>query len=113
MRVDMVGNRAAAVVTNFGEIIGANPAAQVARLRGDPLMAIHVAWQTLALHWLDYLVEFVGQLGWLDTTLPAVYHQTSRAMLGVAALAAVLGMEGERILTHPLISVGHKTIGRP
>ena len=91
------GITAATTSTNFGDFVGADPAAQMARLRGDPLLVVHVAWNTLTLYWRGYLIGFVGQLGWLDTALPRAYHQTAKVMLGVAAMAAMLGIAGERI----------------
>jgi uncharacterized membrane protein len=51
----------------------------------------------MGLYWRGYLEEFVGHLGWLDTALPPAYHLAARTMLVVAAVAAMLGMRGERI----------------
>jgi uncharacterized membrane protein len=87
----------ASVLTNFGKFVGADPGAQAARLLADPLMVVHVAWATLALHWRNYLTEFVGQLGWLDTALPTAYHVAARIMMGMAAVAAMLGTIGARL----------------
>jgi hypothetical protein len=88
---------AATALTNIGGFIGADPAAQLARLRGDPLLVVQVAWETLTQYWRAYLETFVSQLGWIDTALPRAYHTAAHAMLGVAALAAMLGLRGERI----------------
>lgn len=91
------GVAAATALTNIGGFIGADPAAQLARLRGDPLLVVQVAWETLTQYWRAYLETFVGQLGWLDTALPCAYHAAAHAMLGIAAMAAMLGLRGERI----------------
>jgi len=53
--------------------------------------------ETLVQYWRYYLTEFVGQLGWLDVALPRGYHAAAHVMLGIAALAAMLGLRGERI----------------
>jgi uncharacterized membrane protein len=65
---------------------------------------VHVAWATLALNWPWYVRQFIGWLGWLDTELPPAYYATAQAMLGVAAVAAMLGLRGKRI------SVGSRMI---
>ncbi len=88
---------AATALTEFGAFRGADPTRQMARLVADPLLIGPLAWNTLALNGWTYLDEFVGRLGWLETTLPADYHTAARAMLGVAAVAAVLGLRGKRI----------------
>jgi uncharacterized membrane protein len=93
----VVGGRCGTALTNIGGFIGADPAAQLARLRGDPLLVVQVAWETLTQYWRAYLETFVGQLGWLDTALPCAYHAAAHAMLGIAAMAAMLGLRGERI----------------
>jgi uncharacterized membrane protein len=82
-------------LTSFRD--GADPAAQIAQLRGDPFLAIHVARETLLQYWRPYLIQFVGLLGWQDVTLPSGYHVAARVMLAVAALAAMLGLRGKRI----------------
>jgi uncharacterized membrane protein len=88
---------AATALTNVGEAVGADPVAQMAKLRSDPFLVVRVARETLVLGTRSYLVEFVGQLGWLDVALPQAYHVAARVMLGIAALAAILGLRGERI----------------
>jgi uncharacterized membrane protein len=87
----------ATVLTNVGEAVGADPAAQIAILRKDPLLLVRVMIETMVLEARTYLVEFVGELGWLDVSLPQAYHIAARVMLGVAALAAVLRVREERI----------------
>jgi uncharacterized membrane protein len=47
--------------------------------------------------WRGYLETFIGRLGWLDTPLPHAYLGAATAILGLAALAALLGPRGERI----------------
>jgi uncharacterized membrane protein len=86
----------ATALTNVGEVVGADPVAQMAKLRSDPFLVVRVARGTLVLS-RSYLEEFVGQLGWLDVALPRAYHVAARVMLGIAALAAMLGLRGERI----------------
>ncbi len=98
------GIAVATALTNPGEFIGSDPAAQMARLLGDPLLVVHVARETLIQHWRGYLIQFVGQLGWLDVALPRAYHIAAHVMLGIAALAVMLGLRGERI------SVGSRSI---
>lgn len=88
---------AATALTNSGAFVGANPPEQLALLYHNPLLVAHVAWATLELYWRAYLEGFVGWLGWLDTALPPAYHAAAQAMLGVAAIAAMLGLRGERI----------------
>src|SRR5260370_12857635 len=91
------GITVATSLTNTGEFIGSDPAAQMAHLVGDPFLVIHVVRETLVQHWRNYLTEFVGQLGWLDVALPRAYHVAAHVMLGIAALAAMLGLRGARI----------------
>jgi uncharacterized membrane protein len=89
---------AATTYTDFyGPAVGANPAAQLAWLGGDPLQVAHVAWTTLTQYWRKYLIEFVGQLGWLDTALPYSYHSAARVMLVIGAVTAMLGIKVDHI----------------
>ena len=81
---------AALALADTGEVAGANPAAQMAHIRDAPLLMADVVRQTLAHNWRNYVVEFVGQLGWLDTALPQAYHAAARVMLAVAAMATML-----------------------
>jgi uncharacterized membrane protein len=91
------GITVATALTNTGEPIGSDPVAQMAKLVGDPFLVVHVVRETLVQHWRGYLTQFVGQLGWLDVALPRAYHVAAHVMLGIAALAAMLGLRGERI----------------
>ena len=91
------GIAAATALTNVGQGFGADPPAQLARLRADPLLLVHATWSALALHWRGLLEMFVGRLGWYDLELPQAYRTAALAMLGVAALAAMTGLRGQRI----------------
>ena len=88
---------AATALTNTGAFLGADPQAQLAALFNDPLLVVHVAWETLRHFWHAYLLGLIGILGWLDTILPGPYYPVAGAMMGVAATAAALGSKGERI----------------
>ena len=91
------GIAATTALVNFSEKAGFDPAAQLARLRADPPLLVHATWQALTQYWPAYLDQFVGQLSWLDVQLPPAYHVAANAMLVVAAVAAMLGLRGERI----------------
>jgi uncharacterized membrane protein len=95
---------AATSLTNYGaSIVGADPAAQIEQLK-NPLIIIAVAFRTVITHGREYLVEFVGQLGWLDVTLPPIYHIAARITLIVGLLATILGLGGVHVtLTRRLI----------
>jgi uncharacterized membrane protein len=88
---------AATALTNVGDFVGANPSAQWAIIYHNPIFAWNIAWETLAKYWSIYLVEFIGQLGWLDTALPAAYHMVALLMLVGAAVATMLGSSRESI----------------
>jgi uncharacterized membrane protein len=52
------------------------------------------------------MMTFIGQLGWADTPLPAVYHTAALFVLGAAALATMLGSGREpMIAAHRLITM--------
>ena len=88
---------AATTLTEIGADVGADAATQLARLRDDPLLAASAMWGALTQYWPAYSMSFIGQLGWLDTTLPISYHIAAKTMLGMAALTAMLEIRGERI----------------
>ena len=88
---------AAKTMTEVGADVGADAAAQLARLRDDPLLAARAVWGALTQHGPAYSRSFIGQLGWLDTPLPISYHIAAKTMLGVAALTAMLEIGGARI----------------
>jgi uncharacterized membrane protein len=95
---------AATSLTNYGAfIVGADPTAQIRELN-HPLTIIAIAFRTVITHGREYMVEFVGQLGWLDVTLPPIYHVAARMMLIVGVVAAILGLGGVQVtLTRRLI----------
>jgi uncharacterized membrane protein len=84
-------------LSNPGEAVHANPAQQMSYLLANPLQVVPLAAATLKLYWRDYIISFIGQLGWLDTGLPRRYHYVAMPMIVVALLAAALGLKGERI----------------
>jgi uncharacterized membrane protein len=75
---------------------GADPGAQIALLRGDPLNFLIVVARTVKIGFWDLLETFVGRLGWIDTDLPAVYHVFARVVLFTAAAATVAGLSISR-----------------
>ena len=89
----------------FSKAWKSDPAAQLARLHDDPFFIAHVATATLYQNWRDYLYMFVGVLGWLDTRLPLAYYRAADVMLGVAAIAAMLGTTGNRLTPGSLLAV--------
>ena len=72
--------------------VDANPAAQTALLRSDPLNFLVVVARTVKVGFWHLLETFVGRLGWIDTDLPAGYHVFARVELFVAAVATVAGL---------------------
>jgi len=91
-------------LTNY-TAFGANPTAQI-KVLDHPLAIIAIAFHTVITHGHEYMVEFVGQLGWLDVTLPATYHVAARVMLIVGVVAAILGLGGVQVtFTRRLIIV--------
>ena len=95
-------------LTNYGAfIMGADPAAQLELLKNDPSMIFTIALRTVITYWHEYAVQFVGQLGWLDVTLPPFYHLAARLILIVGLIAATLGLGGLRVgLARRLTIVG-------
>jgi uncharacterized membrane protein len=86
---------AATALTNVGDFMGADPAAQLAKLRTDLLL--RATGNTLDVYWWAYAEGFVGRLSWLDLALPRTYLRTAQWMLVVAAIAAALGIKGRPI----------------
>ena len=76
---------------NVGAFQGADLGAQLALLLSEPRRILAVAGETLRQMLGGYMHSFVGVLGWLDTLLPAAYYRIAWPMLGVAALATLLG----------------------
>lgn len=98
---------AATTLTNYAAFLGADPSAQLARLRDDPLLAVTVVWKTLIEREQRglYFEEFIGVLGWLDTFLPPAYYLAAGLMLIIAAVATTLGIKGERIRCPSILAV--------
>ena len=85
----------AAVIT-MTKFANADPMAQLAHLGTDPLLGVTAVWAALRQYWLDYIKEFIGVLGWLDTPLRDGYYALAAAMIGLAGVATMLRMKGER-----------------
>ena len=71
---------------------GADPDAQMALLRGDPLNFLIVVARTVKLGFWNLLETFVGLLGWLDTALPRIYHAFAWVELLIAAAVTVAAL---------------------
>jgi uncharacterized membrane protein len=93
------GIAAATALTNAGDFLGADPAAQWAKLRDDPFLFPRAFWNTLNLYWPGYLEGFLGRPGWLDVALPPIYLRAAQWMLAIAAVAAALGIKGKPVGT--------------
>jgi uncharacterized membrane protein len=89
----------------YSAAIGADPAAQLARLIHDPLLAAHIAFATISQYGAYYKVQFIGTLGWLDTSLPDAYYSAAEAMLAVAAVTATLSIKGKRLRVGEVLTV--------
>jgi hypothetical protein len=76
---------------DLGALVGADPSAQLAYLAHHPLALPMIARRTLTTYGADYLEQFIGRLGWLDTALPAGYHRAALIVLGLAGVAACIG----------------------
>lgn len=92
------GIAAATSMSNFGAIVGADPSAQLQMIRHDPFLIIKVIWATITQTWEAKFTDFIGVLGWLDTLLPHAYYVSAAAMLGIAAVAGMLGTTGKRMM---------------
>jgi uncharacterized membrane protein len=77
---------AARVLVSHGD-----PSAQAAHLLVHPLQFAVVLAHTLHQNLGGYVVEFVGQLGWLDTALPRWYVLLALGVVAAAFLAACAG----------------------
>jgi uncharacterized membrane protein len=70
-----------------------DPALQIRFLLDDPIRIVSVAARTIAVMGGSYVIQFIGQLGWLDLALPRWFHGAA----GIILLAALLGsMSGPR-----------------
>ena len=84
-------------MTNFGEQVGADPAAQLALLESAPFVVLTIARETLSNLGMVYVQGFIGRLGWSDTIFSSAYYRAALAVLVIAAAAAALGSCGERM----------------
>lgn len=75
---------------------GADPQAQLALIRADPLNFLVVVARTAKIGFWSLLESFVGRLGWLDTALPPIYHVVARVELLIAAVATVAALSMRR-----------------
>ena len=82
---------------------GADPDAQLALIRGDPLNFLIVIARTVKIGFWSLLETFVGRLGWLDTALPPTYHVVARVALVIAAAATVAGLSLSRFNARALL----------
>jgi len=82
---------------------GADPDAQMALLRGDPLNFLVVVARTVKIGFWSLAETFVGRLGWIDTALPSLYHAFARIELLIAAAATVAGVSIGRFNARALI----------
>jgi uncharacterized membrane protein len=93
--------------TNYYASGGADPAAQLELLKNNPLVIFSIAFRTVITHWHEYMVQFVGQLGLLDVTLPPLYHLAARLVLIAGLIATIIGLGGVPVaLTGRLTIVG-------
>jgi uncharacterized membrane protein len=83
----------------------ADPAGQLEVLRREPLYFAHVLATTLMNYWQNYVREFIGVLGWLDTPLPRTYYAVAECMLGIAAGTAILGTQGHRVAPASIVGI--------
>jgi uncharacterized membrane protein len=95
-------------MVNFATPLGANPSRQIAYIVSHPLAIAHVFYRSLALEHQGLFAQFVGVLGWLDTTLPDWYYRMATWMLVAAVLACMFGAKGWRVgkFGYPLIALG-------
>ena len=84
-----------AAVTTLTKFANADPMAQLARLATDPLLGVNAVWAALRQDWLNYIKQFIGVLGWLDTPLRDGYYALAAVMIAIAAVATMLRMKGE------------------
>jgi uncharacterized membrane protein len=78
---------AATVLVAHGE-----PPAQITIMLADPLWLGKVLVNTIEHQWRAYVVQFIGDLGWLDTPVPKWYVTFALAVLGAAFAAASNGL---------------------
>lgn len=88
--------------------IQANPVMQVAVLKVHPGYLAILLVNTIKVFWSDYVAEFVGQLGSLDTALPHWYIVAALITLGCCFAAATEGPS--RRVWLPLLAVTVATL---
>ena len=66
-----------------------DPGAQIGFLLESPSRIVSVAAQTLDAYWVHYRQQFIGQLGWLEVTLPNSYYSAAWVALLVAFIASL------------------------
>jgi hypothetical protein len=82
-----------------------DPGAQLAFIVGDPIGFLMALGRTLQISATAFIRQGVGQLGWLDVTMPEWLHHLAWAALGVAALlCARTGMALRRRLLVAAVS---------
>ncbi len=75
----------------------AHIAEQLETIQHHPLLLLHVLINTVSLEWRNGLPngrEFIGVLGWLDTTLPNPYYALAGCVLCVSAVLAATRLTG-------------------
>lgn len=100
----LVWSRIVAPLVLFQIAQEADPSAQWALLRADPLGFLGVIWRTVSFTGWHLLETFVGRLGWLDTHLPRGYHVFARVELLVAAFATVAALAVTRFSPRALVA---------
>jgi uncharacterized membrane protein len=89
---------AATTWNSFGSsAVGAEPTIQLAHLWSEPWHVATVTLATLKHYFASYLGMFIGVLGWGEIHLPLSYYGAGAIALVIAAVAAMLGMKGERV----------------
>jgi uncharacterized membrane protein len=67
---------------------GVDPALQVEWILTHPMGVAQVAWNTMTLLFTPYTQMFIGVLGWLDVSLPQLYHHMAWTILGLSVVAS-------------------------
>jgi uncharacterized membrane protein len=75
---------------------GADAGAQITHIFWHPLDIIPIAWRTLKEFSGNYLREFIGVLGWLDTVLPKWFVRAVGIALAVTSLGVCASTPGPR-----------------
>lgn len=88
-------NRYATISGIFGAPV--SPGDQIAYLLSAPDRIVAIAWNTLEVHFADYVRAFVGVLGWLNTHLGPWYHVLARSVLIAALVFTVVWSRRPRV----------------